>query len=224
MNFSTSKLVSEAWGIWKNHIIFTWLILGILLVASMFFSFLDPKGESAIISLFSLVVMFFLELGVIGLWLKLVRTGEEGKLAELFSKHQIFLRAFAANIVYGVLIVIGLICFIVPGIYIGIRFMFLNYLFVDQNLGFKEAFSESSRMTKGIKWDLFGYLIVILLLNILGVLFFFVGLFVSVPVTALATTLLYNTLREKPQPQEVAEEAPEEKPVVLPAEGQTVVV
>ena len=49
-------------------------------------------------------------------------------------------------------------------------------------------------MTYGYKWSLLGLLLLLLLINVLGLLAFIVGIFVSAPVSLLAVTHAYRVL------------------------------
>lgn len=53
---------------------------------------------------------------------------------------------------------------------------------------------ESWRITKGHKWQLLLLFLALLLVNLLGLLALFVGIFVSVPITMLAFAHAYRTL------------------------------
>ena len=56
---------------------------------------------------------------------------------------------------------------------------------------------ESRRITRGHKWQLFGFLLMLVLINLLGLLAFVVGLFVSIPVSSLAFAHAYRLLSGK---------------------------
>jgi hypothetical protein len=224
MNFSISEILTQAWELWKKHVVFTWMLLGVMFVISIFFAILDPKGESAIVSLISVAVSVFIQLGVYALLLKLVRTGEEGKLEELAGQRDIYWRALGGMILLAILVSVGLVFFIIPGIYLAMRFFFVPYLFVDKKLSIGDAFAESTRLTDGMKMNLFGFTLVLALINFVGVLLFIVGLLVTIPLTGLATVMLYDkVVKSKDGTKDVAEEVVAEatpaEVVELPAEN-----
>jgi uncharacterized membrane protein len=72
--------------------------------------------------------------------------------------------------------------------------MFVPYLIVDKKMSVGDALRESSRMTLGRKWQLLGFLGLVVLINILGAILLLVGLLVSIPVTMLAFAHAYRTL------------------------------
>ncbi len=102
-----------------------------------------------------------------------------------------------------ILSVVTFLCVIVQVfliIYFSIRFMFTTYAIVDRNFDVVRAMRASGLLTKGVKLKLLWLSFVLLCVNIIGAIVFFVGLFVTVPLTFLVMArtyrLLYNALRE----------------------------
>ncbi len=89
---------------------------------------------------------------------------------------------------------IGIPLLLVLGVIFSLMFMFSGFLVIDRELGPIEAMKESYRMTYGYKWNLLGLLLLLLLINVLGLLAFIVGIFVSAPVSLLAVTHAYRVL------------------------------
>ena len=197
MNFSISDTIKQAYALWKNHIVFTWMIIGVMAAVSIVFGIITPRDGSVIITLVSTVVRIFLELGAMALLLKLVRMGQEGDIKEMFGQTEILPQALLGQIIYGFMILVGMILLIIPGIYVAVRFMFLPYIFVDKKLGWKEALSEASRLTEGRRGDLFLFSLALVLLNLVGVLLLLVGLLVTIPVSMIATTMMYENLKKE---------------------------
>ena len=197
MQFSSTDIISQAWQLWKNHIVFSWLVLGVIFLVTIIFAILDPRGESILMSLLSMVVTLFFELGAFALFLKLVRTGQEGKIEEIIGQKDIFLQAFIGTVIYYILMVIGFILFIVPGVYVAVRFLFLPYVFVDQKLGWQEALKEASRLSEGNRFNLFGFVLILIAMNIVGALLLLVGLLVSIPLSAIAMAMAYEHLKKE---------------------------
>ena len=197
MQFSSTDIISQAWQLWKNHIVFSWLVLGVIFLVTIVFAILDPRGESILMSLLSMVVTLFFELGAFALFLKLVRTGQEGKIEEIIGQKDVFLQAFIGTVIYYILMVIGFILFIVPGVYVAVRFLFLPYVFVDQKLGWQEALKEASRLSEGNRFNLFGFVLILIAMNIVGALLLLVGLLVSIPLSAIAMAMAYEHLKKE---------------------------
>jgi uncharacterized membrane protein len=206
MKFSATDIIGQAWQLWKNHVIFSWMVLGVVFVVTIIFGILDPKGESVLVSILSMLVTLFFELGAFALFLKLVRTGQEGKIEEIIGQKEIYPQALIGNIIYYLMMIVGFILLIIPGIYVAVRFMFLPYVFVDQKLGWQEALKEASRLSEGRRWDLFGFSLLLVVMNIVGALLLLVGLLISIPVSAIAMAMAYEALKkDKDGVKEVAD-------------------
>ena len=91
----------------------------------------------------------------------------------------------------------GLILLIIPGIIWAVRFSFSFYIVVDTKVGPVIAMKESYAITKGKFWKLLLFWIVVGLVNLLGLICLGVGLFVSVPVTTLASVYVYRWLSQR---------------------------
>jgi len=104
------------------------------------------------------------------------------------------LRFLAASILVAMLVVLGLIFFIIPGIYFAIRYMFVGYLIVDKNASIGEAFSGSAALTKGVKLPLFVLGLLFLMLTVLGIFALFVGIYVVAIVATISRAYVYSTL------------------------------
>ncbi|QQS26661.1 hypothetical protein IPM44_02970 [bacterium] len=67
---------------------------------------------------------------------------------------------------------------------------------VDKKLSIGKSFEESAKLVEGYEWDLLSYWLIMILLNIVGILFFVVGIVITLPVTVAGYTYLYRELRK----------------------------
>ncbi len=196
--FSISEAVRFGWDRFKAHFLFLWAVLGILWGVSFIFGLLDGITQDGVskslLSFISFIIGIVLQLGAIRIYLTLVDSDTEEKLKALFSEYRLFFHYLGAAILYGIIVVLGLIAFIVPGIYFILKYQFFSYLIVDKRLGVFDALKQSAVITKDVKWKLLGFAFVLCGINLLGVLAFLVGLAVSVPVSVLAYVYVYRVL------------------------------
>lgn len=75
-----------------------------------------------------------------------------------------------------------------------IKLQFYSYFIVDKNAGPIEALKKSWAITRGVKWDLFLFGLLLGLITLAGLLALVVGLFVAIPVGLLANTYVYRKL------------------------------
>ncbi len=92
----------------------------------------------------------------------------------------------------------GLILLIIPGIIIMLALYFVHVIVIDRGLSPRMAIKESARITKGNRWKLFLFLLTTVLVNILGFVCLFVGIFYTLPLTHLATISIYKKLSAEP--------------------------
>ncbi len=112
-----------------------------------------------------------------------------------------FWKFVGVSLLTGICILVGLVFLIVPGIILGILFMFAGYLVIEEKLGPIDAMKKSIELTKGNRVQLFMLSLAILGINILGFFALLVGLFVSIPVSFLMMVHAYRTLSRKEQPE-----------------------
>ena len=211
--FRIGEILKTAWGIFKEKMLFVWLVFAIIWGVSLFFGLLQKRvGEESIfgllVALVSLVASIILQLGLIRIYLDLIDK-KDTKVETLFSEYQHFFRYIVASILYGLVVIIGLIFFIVPGIYLALRYSFYSYFIIDKNVGILESLQKSSELTRGNKWKILLFLLVICGINILGLLFFVVGLLFTIPITSIAFSVLYRTLLNPPKTEPIAPILPE---------------
>lgn len=108
-----------------------------------------------------------------------------------------FLTFLLTWVLYGLLVGVGLVLLIVPGVIWGLKFGFSGYLVVDKKLDPIEAFRESNRLTRGVKGRLLELALVLLGVNILGAIALGVGLFITVPTTFIAAAYVFRRLQAR---------------------------
>ncbi len=98
--------------------------------------------------------------------------GEPISFKAFFSANPVtLLHFFVAMIILFIVISIGMILLIIPGIILSYMLILTPYLIIDKNMGAIEAITESMKLTKGYKMDIFvGHFIVFLLINIASML------------------------------------------------------
>ncbi len=120
---------------------------------------------------------------------------KEPNLIELFHTKR-FVNYFLASVVYLGLFVGGLILFIVPGFYWALKYQFATYIVAEEDVTIAQAFHDSAVLVRGHEWDLFGYWLIMFLMNMVGLLFFGIGIIITLPITVVGYSYLYRQLRD----------------------------
>jgi uncharacterized membrane protein len=136
------------------------------------------------------------QMGLVRISLRLV-DGQQPRYGELFGDLPTFWRYIAGNLLFLLIILSGLLLLVIPGIIWSIKYQFAPFLIVDRNLSLKEAFKESAGITSGVKREVFFFFLLVLGINLLGLMAFAIGLFITLPATMIAYTFVYRKLSER---------------------------
>lgn len=98
------------------------------------------------------------------------------------------------TLVYMLMVTIGSIFCVFPGIYLGIRYFFYPFLIVDQDMDAMDAIRAAGELTRESMVETFGFLLAIYVLNLVGSLLCGIGLLVTVPITMIALSYVYRVL------------------------------
>jgi len=121
--------------------------------------------------------------------------GRTVKFDDLFDIDKRWVYFAFLGVIKTVLIFLGFLFFIVPGIYLGVRWMFAELLVIDQGMRPLEALKASSEMTEGHRWGLFLFALVAVLLVFVSLLALVVGALIASIVVQFALIKLYRDLR-----------------------------
>ena len=213
-NFSMSEAVDFGWNTMKSNIGF---FICLLIVAGLIYTIPDAIVEilvedalflAIIIWIASFVLSMIIGMGLIKISLRFC-DGEKGEFSDLFSCYPLFINYLVSSILYGLIVMVGLILLIIPGIIWAIQFCFYEYLIVDRGFGPVDALKKSSEITKGVKWDLFAFGILLGIINLLGFICLVVGLFVTIPTTMVAMVFVYRKLLAQTELIEIPETSQE---------------
>lgn len=112
-------------------------------------------------------------------FLKAVR-GEHIEIRDMFAAFQRnYWNVVIANIVVDIIIGLGVVMLIVPGIIFACRLAFVPYLVMDREMDVMDALRTSWDMTRGYGWQIFfmGFLAIFIVIG--GLILLFVGVIIS---------------------------------------------
>jgi uncharacterized membrane protein len=119
---------------------------------------------------------------------------------DMFSLDQRWISFAFLGVIKTALIFLGLIAFLVPGIYLAVRWIFAEFLVIDKGMRPLEALRESSKMTAGVRGKLFLFTIVSIVLILLGLVALIIGAFVASVVVTFALIAMYEARQDRGQP------------------------
>lgn len=140
-------------------------------------------------------VLFFasVEIGFLKICLRLYDGGEP-KIADMFAPWPLALKFLAGQVFFVLMVAVGLLLLLVPGVYLAVRYALFGFCMADNGANLMEGFRQSATLTAGTWMNLFTIFAALIMLNILGASLMGLGLFITLPVSALVTTALYRQL------------------------------
>lgn len=198
-HFIKKEAINFGFEIAKKNIVFflsvfvIWAIVTI--ISSVIQGSLNANKQSLISFIFTLfmwIVNSIISMGVINIVLKFV-DNKKPRLSDIYYTQKLF-NYILASILRGIIIVFGFIMLIIPGIIFAIKLQYSEYLIVDKKFDAVDSIKGSWEMTKGVKWNLFLFGLLLGLINVLGFLLLFVGLLVTVPLSMVANAYVYRKL------------------------------
>ena len=132
--------------------------------------------------------------GLFKYYLKLIR-GESAGIGDAFSGFgpsigQLILLSFVMNI----LMLIGYVLLLIPGIYLAVAWFFSIPLVIDKQMGFWQAMELSRKMVNKHWFLIFAFLLVYGLLSVAGIIACCIGIFVTLPIGIAALMYAYETI------------------------------
>jgi len=138
-----------------------------------------------------------IQYGAKWVFLKAVR-GERIEVRDIFVVFQRnYWNAVIANIVVGIIVGLGFVMLIVPGIIFACRLAFVPYLVVDREMDVMDALRVSWDMTRGYGMQIFLMGLLAVPVVIVGLICLFVGVFVSVMWISASFAVMYHAVAMK---------------------------
>lgn len=200
--FSKSEAIKVGWNLTKINLGFLVIIyvIFVLVFSTLGLMVSLTKENFPLISFNINIISFILQMiagiGLLKIYLKFY-DNQKAEISDLYNYYYLFFKYLVGSILYILIVIGGFILLIIPGIIFALRYQFFMCLIVDKELSPIEALKKSAEITKGSKWNLFLFWLVILGLNLLGFLCLLVGLIVTIPITFFAYIFVYRKLLER---------------------------
>lgn len=179
-----------------------------------------------IVFIITFVVGVMITLGWVNVMLRLIR-GNSNKWQDFKTKPRLWANFIVAQVIFMVLVFLAAILIAAPivmliaspvavslilkligflmmlvgvtlVVWLVIRYFFISYIAVDNATSNGIVIlRKAALLTKGHMIDLFGFIVLLALINLAGLLLFFVGLFFTWPLTKVAVAYAYEYLKGK---------------------------
>jgi uncharacterized membrane protein len=170
----------------------------------IFISFQGPIAYVLFALAFLILFEWPLEYGMSYGFLRSAR-GESLQVKNIFHVFKNYSNAVYGNLLVAVIVGVGFILLIIPGIVFACKLPFVSYLIVEKKMDAVTAVKTSWRMTHGHAWKVFWMAILAFFIVLLGLLLIGVGFILSVMWIRLAFASLYYAVGTEETNQSVEE-------------------
>lgn len=197
-DFSVFELFNQGWEVSKGFKATFWGAALIMIGVNMAFSFASIPFQNSvvltmIIQILAIVILWPLNAGFMMLGIHRA-AGREVNSMQITGYFDRTVKIVLLNLLMVVLIGIGFILLVLPGIYLAIAYMFALPLMLDKNMGVWEAL-ESSRKTVSHKWfSFFGFALLILVAVMVAGMLLVIPLIWVLPLIVVAYGFLYTKI------------------------------
>lgn len=204
-DFEVGAVLHEAWQ--KTHgakgtLVLAWVLyvlvaigVGIALsLVGLGSSWADEEEFGVSFWLGQLIEVAALTPLVAGLWVIGIRRGcgAEIRATRVFDYYSKWFPIFVLTLIMYILIAVGLLMLVLPGIYLAIGYGLALPLLVDKSFEPWEALETSRKAVTRHWFRFFGFFIVLFVMNLATVFTLFIGLIWTLPMTQIAMGILYR--------------------------------
>lgn len=190
-DFEIREILEKGWEMFKSRPFFHLGFLVIIVGSQALFN-------AAFEEFLFIYTIFLAPPLVVGYYLiaNRISLGDFFDFQDYFGGFKFWLPVVVTNLLSSLLTVLGLFLLLIPGIYLGVSYIFSLLFVIFGGFDYWESMEFSRKLVTANWWKFFAFILVLFLLNIAGLLLFIVGVFVTVPVTYLSIYVLFEQLTE----------------------------
>jgi hypothetical protein len=197
---SISQAVNFAWPAFKKRyglfaavlltIFGAWAALEIVVIAGQRFGILLwAVAHLAFLIFFAGIEVGFLHICLICLALY---DGRDPIFSDAFTHMALGPRFLAGQMLYLLMVAVGLVLLVVPGVYLGVRYALFGFCMAAGETNPIRGFQQSAILSTGTETRLLAIFVALLVFNALGASLLGLGLFITVPLSVLTMTAVYR--------------------------------
>ncbi len=189
------------WQSAKQHFWFFVRMLLFVFIMQMAFGSLTGYAENsaprlvAVVALASIVIHTIVNMGIIYSLIRIIK-GAPPRFSDIFRTVHPFWRYLGASVVYAIVVGVGLVLLVIPGLVLAVSLQFYSYLILDQDLGLFQSLWRSWEITRGARAKLILLAISLVAINLVGALLLGIGLLWTIPMSLAAIAHVYKALAD----------------------------
>ncbi len=188
--FKHSKYIQDGFEIFKKNIGgfvgFTGAFYAIVFVISLSTNGLgETSGSPLVANIGSILINLIQPMFLAGVLLVVndIMKGNVPEFGRFFEGTKFWGQLIILSLVMGLLTFVGLVFLIIPGIYLAVGYTFANMFVVFLGYDFWTSMELSRKIITKNWWPFLGFLLVLGLINIVGILACGIGILVTIPAT-----------------------------------------
>ncbi|MDD3061464.1 MAG: DUF975 family protein [Massilibacteroides sp.] len=201
--FTIKETLSLAWTTVKSQI---WVLVGLLIGYTIINFTLSLFTSLSFLGIIVLIVSTLISCIFFMGYLRNIfqaLDGEEPQFSAYGQESRKVLKFFAAYVLFLLIVSIGIVFLLIPGIYLAIRLQFYATFIIDEDCGAIESLKRSWEITKGQVIPLLLLFLSMIGISLLGFILLGVGIFITIPITYAMYAIAYRNLNS---PLKVLEE------------------
>lgn len=175
-------------------------VVFVVTLVTLFASGSDPEQAGAMAALIQVIIQLVMmaialpfSAGIFVMCLKQVQ-GQKPDFSDLFSCFGKTGTLLLSMILMYIMIILGYLLFILPGIYLSFAYVMAIPLIVDKDMGAWEALETSRKAVTKHWFSLFGFFIVLSIIMVVSMLPLMIGLIWAIPLMAVSVALVYKEI------------------------------
>jgi len=123
-----------------------------------------------------------------------VHKEEPYEFGTFFRGFDYFVPLLLYTLIAGIFIFLGFLALIIPGIYLSVAYTFVPLFIVFGKLEFWDGMELSRKLITRQWWKIFGFILLLALINIAGMLAFFIGILFTIPLSYCAIYAAFDDI------------------------------
>lgn len=134
-------------------------------------------------------------------------SGNEITFNDFWQGFNFWLTLAIVSVVSGILVMLGVFLLVIPGLYLAVSYLMITPFIVLAGFEFWDAMEASRKLITRNFWNMLGFVLLLLALNIAGLLFLGIGVLVTIPISYLAIYAAFTDILPAEDNEEKKESA-----------------
>ena len=202
-DFAIGETISEAWSLvkgTKGSFFLAGIIYGVIYVIvtqlTLFLMVSSGTSDPVMVNIVSQIFNILLAPLMIGITMMGIRrsVSKDISFSQMFEYYSKLIAIVLMYFATTILVIIGLVLLVIPGLYLSIGYAFAMVLMIDKDMGIWEAMETSRKAVTKHWFKIFGFFFVLGLIMIVSAIPLGIGLIWTMPLLLIGYGVLYRNI------------------------------